>query len=321
MQQLWARVLDVEPDSIGLDDSFFQLGGDSIAAMKLVGEDRRAGVQLTVANLFQHSELASPVRHHTRVVGDRVAERAPPFSLLSPIVKDAIFSAANPFNGIASMDNVADVLPASYMQELFITRGIRNPREAFNYFFLDLEAALDVQLLEHSCSMLLEHFPILHTHFVFLQEILCQVVLRHVDVPFHTFIVDGPLAEASHAIYMRDIDQISPLGLPTSFILVQNAPVASRLIICLSHAQYDGVCLPVMLRTLAYIYKQEPLHPNLGFPSYLAYVRDRRSISANYWCRLLEGSHITNITSKLCPKASKDTVLCPVKVDRVIRTP
>jgi len=141
--------------------------------MKLVGEARRAGVQLTVANLFQHSELASLVRHHTQVDGDRVAEHTPPFSLLSPIAKDAIFSAANPFNGIASMDNVADVLPASYMQELFVTRGVRNPREAFNYFFLDLEAALDVQLLKHSCTVLLEHFPILRTHFVFLQETLC----------------------------------------------------------------------------------------------------------------------------------------------------
>ncbi|KAE8823751.1 hypothetical protein PTNB85_09876 [Pyrenophora teres f. teres] len=35
MQQLWAQVLNIERDSIGLDDSFFRLGGDSIAAMKL----------------------------------------------------------------------------------------------------------------------------------------------------------------------------------------------------------------------------------------------------------------------------------------------
>jgi SAM-dependent methyltransferase len=41
MQQLWARVLGIEPESIRLDDSFFRLGGDSIAAMKLVA--RRAG--------------------------------------------------------------------------------------------------------------------------------------------------------------------------------------------------------------------------------------------------------------------------------------
>ncbi|KAL7780719.1 hypothetical protein CFE70_010745 [Pyrenophora teres f. teres 0-1] len=57
MQQLWAGVLAIAPDSIGLDDSFFRLGGDSIAAMKLVGEVRRAGIQLTVADLFRNPRL------------------------------------------------------------------------------------------------------------------------------------------------------------------------------------------------------------------------------------------------------------------------
>ncbi|CAE7034460.1 Non-ribosomal peptide synthetase [Pyrenophora teres f. teres] len=57
MQQLWAGVLAIAPDSIGLDDSFFRLGGDSIAAMKLVGEARRAGIQLTVADLFRNPRL------------------------------------------------------------------------------------------------------------------------------------------------------------------------------------------------------------------------------------------------------------------------
>ncbi|KAL7771441.1 hypothetical protein CFE70_001384 [Pyrenophora teres f. teres 0-1] len=50
-------VLAIAPDSIGLDDSFFRLGGDSIAAMKLVGEARRAGIQLTVADLFRNPRL------------------------------------------------------------------------------------------------------------------------------------------------------------------------------------------------------------------------------------------------------------------------
>ncbi|KAI1676716.1 Nonribosomal peptide synthetase [Pyrenophora tritici-repentis] len=57
MQQLWARALSIEPASIGLDDSFFQLGGDSIVAIKLVGEARTAGVNLSVADLFSYPTL------------------------------------------------------------------------------------------------------------------------------------------------------------------------------------------------------------------------------------------------------------------------
>ncbi|CAA9965699.1 PP-binding domain containing protein [Pyrenophora teres f. maculata] len=58
-QQLWAGVLTVAPDSVGLDDSFFCLDGDSIAVMKLVGDARRAGIQLTVANLFRNPKLVA----------------------------------------------------------------------------------------------------------------------------------------------------------------------------------------------------------------------------------------------------------------------
>lgn len=57
MQQLWAQVLGIAADSIGLDDSFFRLGGDSIAAMKLVGEARKHSMQLSVADLFRHPRL------------------------------------------------------------------------------------------------------------------------------------------------------------------------------------------------------------------------------------------------------------------------
>ncbi|EFQ92914.1 hypothetical protein PTT_09891 [Pyrenophora teres f. teres 0-1] len=58
MQQLWARVLGIDADIIGLDDSFFRLGGDSIAAMKLVGSARRTGLPLSVADIFRYPKLA-----------------------------------------------------------------------------------------------------------------------------------------------------------------------------------------------------------------------------------------------------------------------
>ncbi|CAN9330998.1 unnamed protein product [Alternaria alternata] len=320
MQQLWARVLSAEPDSIGLDDNFFRLGGDSIAAMKLVGEARRTGLQLSVADVFRYPKLAALACVQTDQNSSALQE-VPAFSLLSSTIKDTIFSTAKPFGSSLPIDHVTDVVPASYIQEFFIANGVRAPREAFNYFFMDLRAAVDVQVLKASCSTLLEHFPILRTHFVYFRAKLYQVVPRHQNLPFSTFETDGPLVEESQAIHMRDLNQTSPLGLPTSFMLVRTTSGMSRLIIRLSHAQYDGVCLPVMLRTLATIYQQESLHPSTCFHNYLAYGRDRHFASAHYWRELLAGSHITNITSKLCPKARKDTALRPVKVKRVICTP
>ncbi|OAA35077.1 non-ribosomal peptide synthetase [Metarhizium rileyi] len=53
MQGLWAEVLNLEPDSISIDDGFFRIGGDSIGAMKLVGLARRTGLTLAVKDIFR----------------------------------------------------------------------------------------------------------------------------------------------------------------------------------------------------------------------------------------------------------------------------
>jgi aryl carrier-like protein len=321
MQQLWARVLEVEAESIGPEDNFFQLGGDSITAMKLVGEARKAGLQLTLAEIFRHAQLGTFANRCVQAVNESVDKITAPFSLLSPATKDAMFSATRPFYLVGDMNSIVDVLPVTYTQKYFIKKGIQNPREAFNYFSIGLEAALDTQRLKDSCRALLEHFPILRTHFCEWKRELYQVIPRQYNVPLKVFDVDGVLVDESHAIRMRDIDHIRPLGLPTSLILVRHTSGASRLIVRLSHAQYDGVSLPVMLKSFASLYQQESLRPNLDFSRYLAYMQERHTASAHYWRQLLNGSQITRIASKLVPKMRNDTTIETIRLEKVISAP
>jgi hypothetical protein len=65
MQQLWAQVLSIAPDSIGLDDSFFRLGGDSITAMQLSASARKLNIHLSTRSIFRHKTIAELVRHAT----------------------------------------------------------------------------------------------------------------------------------------------------------------------------------------------------------------------------------------------------------------
>ena len=51
-----AEVLGVE--RVGVDDSFFELGGDSITAIQLVGRARAAGLTLTAHDVFAHRTVA-----------------------------------------------------------------------------------------------------------------------------------------------------------------------------------------------------------------------------------------------------------------------
>ena len=58
MQRIWAEVLGLDAVTIGLDDNFFQLGGDSIAVMKVVEKARKAGIELAVIDVFYNPSLS-----------------------------------------------------------------------------------------------------------------------------------------------------------------------------------------------------------------------------------------------------------------------
>jgi hypothetical protein len=62
LQQLWAQVLNIDADSIGPDDSFFRLDGDSTATMKVVGEARKEEVRIIVADIFRNPKLSPLAR-------------------------------------------------------------------------------------------------------------------------------------------------------------------------------------------------------------------------------------------------------------------
>jgi amino acid adenylation domain-containing protein len=239
MQQLWAGVLGVSADSIGLDDSFFRLGGDSIAAMKLVGEARRHGFRLSSAYVFRHPTLTQmSLAGVTSLNGS--PQSVAPFSLLLPTIKDGILRQSVLLESSIQQQDVADILPTTHVQRVYINRGIESPREAFNYFFFDIGPELDAQLLRDSCRRLLNRFPILRSQFIFFREKLWQVVLLRPQLPFSRFEINGSLSEATRRICIEDINKTDPLGLPTSFMLVRNKSIGHRLIVRLSHAQYDG---------------------------------------------------------------------------------
>ncbi len=85
LQQLWARILSLDPASIGLDDSFFRLGGDSILAMKLVALARQDGYSLSVADIFRGpklSEMAHAASEASSASTNGTTNEIPAFSLL-----------------------------------------------------------------------------------------------------------------------------------------------------------------------------------------------------------------------------------------------
>ncbi|KAH9861676.1 hypothetical protein J1614_011429 [Plenodomus biglobosus] len=70
---LWSELLEMVEETVEQDDSFFQLGGDSILAMRLVGAAREEGLSMTVADVFKNPTFADMSRV-VRVAGEVIDE-------------------------------------------------------------------------------------------------------------------------------------------------------------------------------------------------------------------------------------------------------
>ncbi|WP_158938696.1 acyl carrier protein [Burkholderia sp. S171] len=63
LRTLFATLLEIDPDAIGDDDDFFELGGDSLLVIKLVARIRRTlSLELSPGDVFDHPTVASLAR-------------------------------------------------------------------------------------------------------------------------------------------------------------------------------------------------------------------------------------------------------------------
>lgn len=300
LQALYARLLHAPIDSIGRDDDFFKLGGDSITAMKVVGEARRLGIHLSVADLFQQRTIAGLVEKD-QINGERTETLEPvapkSFTLVDSTTKAAILNSP----GMPTADNICDILPLTNFQAQCITYGITHPQAACNYFWLDIGTSnVDPDRLRKSCQLLLDHYPILRSVFIPFQTAYWQAVLRKCEVSFSKVAAKSDLNTSCEAICSGDSQEGLHTGqVPTSFTLVQSARQGYRLILRLSHAQYDGVCLPMMLQSLADFYHGRSVSAGLDFSIYLAHQFKQRATSSMYWKKRLSGLQRSQISSRL----------------------
>jgi amino acid adenylation domain-containing protein/non-ribosomal peptide synthase protein (TIGR01720 family) len=100
LQTIWARVLNIAPEHIGMQDSFFRLGGDSISAMQVVGHCANQQLELKISDIFRYKTISSISQRTTTprasVYGTEVRTETP--FALSPIQQMFFDSAPDGIN-------------------------------------------------------------------------------------------------------------------------------------------------------------------------------------------------------------------------------
>lgn len=298
LRDILVRILGLPREEIRGRDSFFELGGDSIGAMRLVSEARTQGLKITVAQVFQSQSLS--------VLAELAEEEA---SVILP--EDNInlpFSALGAYKDVITTETIQPMVesPAWKIENIYLARPLQElavegtvdlPRYSLRYELIHFRAPIDEPQLLSSCQALVAHNEILRTVFVeHIDRTLC-VVLKCLRVPFEQVSVpdDSDLLSYARDFTSKDIELPKPHGSSfISFTLLTSNNGESVLAFRISHAQYDEICLPLLYQQLAALYAGVSIPETLPFSKHVYHVVNT-SIpkSIPYWRNLLSGSSMS----------------------------
>ena len=154
--QVWAEVLGVS--RVGVTDNFFDLGGDSIRAVRLVGRLASQGLKLSVQDLLRHQTIAQLAGAVTVDQDDLNRDRVEPFDLLPERVGRADLP-----------DDVVDAYPPSMVQagmlyELLADPDLRLYHNVTSYLVQD-DRPLAADILHDAAEALVQRHESLRISF------------------------------------------------------------------------------------------------------------------------------------------------------------
>ncbi|ORY68358.1 condensation domain-containing protein, partial [Pseudomassariella vexata] len=300
LQRLWSEVLGVGLEAISPEDNFFRLGGDSVTAMKLAAAFRRQKLKLSVKQIFSFQTIAlqaASTKCLSMLDEPLRSQHGPmaPFSLSTALSSAELSSMISRF----PVDEVLDVLPATHFQHMIISRGVKSSHAALNYPVLNLGRSVEVERLQDACRSVVAHLEVLRTVFVEHGNRTWQIVLRHLDPPFYTIDQASSRDDLPRSIITQASTCVGGSYPMLSFTLVYQQSSELQLVVGLSHAQYDGFCMPQFLKSLSHAYYGVQLPRTVPFSTYMYSRAARHAESVSFWKKYLEGSRLINLSSHL----------------------
>ncbi|GAB1334038.1 pyoverdine non-ribosomal peptide synthetase PvdD [Streptomyces sp. E-15] len=193
---VWSQVLGVE--HVSRTGNFFDLGGDSILALRLVGLGRMAGLGFTVADVFR-----------ARTLADLAVLVTDPADAPDPV---APFSQLDPADAGRLPDGLADAYPLTMLQAGMLHEMLADPRRGAYHNVTDLKISVpegfDLGAFQAAVDAVVAGHPILRTSvdLVTYREPL-QLVHRTAHLPVGYTDLRGLPRDAQRARLRRFVDE------------------------------------------------------------------------------------------------------------------
>ncbi len=286
---------------VGVTDNFFDLGGHSLMATKLAARiGQRLDISVSVKIIFDHPVLfqlataLEPAQSESYKVSKEleVADYAA-FQLLSvENSQDFIQHEIQPQVGFPD-GKIQDVYPATYIQKIFLCDTSTERPKPLVPFYIDFPPDSDFGTLTRACTSLVEHFDVFRTVFVKAAGEFYQVVLEHLDLAIDTIETEKNVHTATSDWVDRVAQEPVHLGQPLIRITILKQTASLRVLLCLSHALYDGLSLEYVVRNLHMLFRGRSLTPANQFSRYMQYIAHTRKEGCDFWRDVLQNSPLT----------------------------
>ncbi|PQK08584.1 hypothetical protein BB8028_0001g06580 [Beauveria bassiana] len=303
IRDLCAEILQLPSDEVGMNDTFVDLGGDSIMARHLITRAKTSGISVELRDLFRPATLAQIAQsgcskkncETPNVAGspvDFVAAREDFVSRLPELFRQ---------------QDIEDVFPALETQAAFASNRV------VDCFPLHISGTVDVMRLQRACQALVARHAILRTVFHMSRKMLVQVVLRELPVPLLRQECDSWSAAVRWVdeYGSQELKKRCDIGKPIiGFVLVTVTSQARHILVLrLSHGQYDGLCLRPLIQDLWQAYRGVPLEVKAEFKAHVLECYRRQTVEAhNIWRGVLQGSQPPRLFQRVPAADDKATI-------------
>jgi len=297
LARLWAEVLKLSADTVGVDDSFFRLGGDSISAMRLVTASRKQGVVLNVANVFAQPKLGDMAATVVMLSSDELSTQANvaaiPFELISQKDKRRIMEFAAKECAVFP-DVIEDIYPCSRLQEGLLSLSTRDPGSYVAQPTYRLPSNIDIDRFKAAWNKVIANEAILRTRIIHNDEFgFLQVVVK--EQPQWQILVSLENIKEEH----RQLPA-HPGGPLISFIIVGENTNSPFFIWTAHHAVYDGWSWSTLFNQVESCYRnlQQDLAASIPFSRFVKYLATlEKEESDQFWL-----THLADVTAPQFPQ-------------------
>ena len=296
LQSLWSRVLDIKIEKIGLEDSFFEIGGDSISALKLVGEARQNHFTLAMADVFREPTLAAQAQAGVATPTDNQIR---PFTLLGHNSSD-ILQFRREFATQYGLDlsSIEDAYPCTPLQEGLLSLSLKNRGDYVMQSVLELSEDVDLEDFQSAWDRTVSLVATLRT------RVVQHNTLGLVQLVTKTGVEWRRSNEDLNEFLTKDKVTPMDLGRPLSrFVLLGNKTNRPRWFIWTAHhAIFDGWSLPLVLDMVKAAYLGKALPGRKDFTPFIAYLQQTGDTEVEtYWQSELANSDATPFPSLPTP--------------------